>query len=42
MRVVHALTLEQMNAAITNRAAEISVEFAAKEAAAKRLIAAKR
>jgi hypothetical protein len=40
--VVHTVTLEQTNAAIANRAAEISMEFAAKEAAAKRLIAAER
>jgi hypothetical protein len=41
-RAVHAITLEQTNAAIADHAAEISVEFAANEAAAKRLIAAER
>jgi uncharacterized membrane protein len=41
-RAVCAVVLELMNAAIANRTAEISVEFASKEAAAKRLIAAKR
>jgi hypothetical protein len=41
-RAVRVVTLEQTNAAIANRAAEISVEFAAKEAAAKMLIAAER
>jgi hypothetical protein len=40
--VVRAITLEQTNAAITSRAAEISVEFAAKEAATKKLMAAER
>jgi hypothetical protein len=42
MRAVHAITLEQTNAAIASRATEISVEFAAKEAAAKKLMAAER
>jgi hypothetical protein len=41
MRAVRAITLEQMNVAIASHAAEISVEFAAKEAAAKKLMAAK-
>jgi hypothetical protein len=47
MRAVHAITLERTNAASADHAAEISMEFAAKEAAAKeaaakRLIAAER
>jgi hypothetical protein len=41
-RAVHAITLEQKNTAIANRVAELSVEFAAKEAAAKKLMAAER
>jgi hypothetical protein len=41
-RAVCTVVLEQTNAAIANRAAKISVEFAAKEVAAKRLMAAKR
>jgi hypothetical protein len=40
-REVHAITLEQTNATITSRVGEISVEFAAKEVAAKKLMAAK-
>jgi hypothetical protein len=39
-RVVRAITLEHTNAAIASHAAEISVEFTAKEAAAKKLMAA--
>jgi hypothetical protein len=41
-RVVRTVVLEQTNAAIANRAAKISVEFATKEAAAKRLMVTKR
>jgi hypothetical protein len=41
-RAVRGVILELMNAAIANRTAKISMEFASKEAAAKRLIAAKR
>jgi hypothetical protein len=41
-RVVHAITLKQTNAAIASRAIKILVEFAAKEAAAKKLMAAER
>jgi hypothetical protein len=41
-RVVCAITLEQTNATIASRAAEISVEFAAKEAATKKLMAVER
>jgi hypothetical protein len=41
-RAVLAIVIEQTNAAITNRVAEISVEFSAKEAAAKKLMAAER
>jgi hypothetical protein len=41
-RAVHTITLEQTNAAIASRVAKISVEFAAKEAAAKKLMAAER
>jgi hypothetical protein len=39
-RAVRAITLEQTNTAIASRAAKIWVEFAAKEAAAKKLMAA--
>jgi hypothetical protein len=42
MRAVGAVILEQTNAAIVNRVVKISMEFAAKEAAAKRLMAAER
>jgi hypothetical protein len=42
MRVVRAVVLEQTNTAIANRIAEISVEFAAKEVATKRLMVAER
>jgi hypothetical protein len=42
MRVVCVVVVEQTNVAIANRVAEISVEFAAKEAATKRLKAAER
>jgi hypothetical protein len=38
MRAVHAITLKQTNASITSHAAQISVEFAAKEAATKKLL----
>jgi hypothetical protein len=41
-REVRAITLELTNAAIASCAAEISVEFAAKEAAAKNLMAVER
>jgi hypothetical protein len=41
-RAVCAVVLEQKNTAITNRVTKISVEFAANDAAAKRLIATKR
>jgi hypothetical protein len=41
-RTVRAITLEQTNTAIASRAAEISVEFAAKKVAAKKLMAAER
>jgi hypothetical protein len=41
MRAVCAVVLEQTNATIANRIAEISMEFATKEVAAKRLMAAK-
>jgi hypothetical protein len=41
-RKVRAITLELTNAAIASCAAEISVEFAAKEEAAKNLMAAER
>jgi hypothetical protein len=41
-REVQAITLEQTNAAITSRVGEISVEFTAKEVAAKKLMAAER
>jgi hypothetical protein len=37
-RTIRAVVLEQTNANITNRVAEISVEFTAKEAAARRLM----
>jgi hypothetical protein len=40
MRALHAITLKQTNASIASHAAQISVEFAAKEAAAKKLMAA--
>jgi hypothetical protein len=40
IRAVRAVILEPTNATIANRVAKISVEFAAKEAAAKRLMAA--
>jgi hypothetical protein len=40
-KAVRTITLEQTNAAIADRTAEILVEFAAKEAATKRLIVAK-
>jgi hypothetical protein len=40
MRAVRAIVLEQTNVAIVNRIAEISVEFAAKETSAKRLMSA--
>jgi hypothetical protein len=40
MKAVRTSTLEQTSAAIADRAAEILVEFAAKEAATKRLIVA--
>jgi hypothetical protein len=40
MRAVRTVVLEQTNAAIANRVAEISAEFAAKEAAARELMAA--
>jgi hypothetical protein len=39
-KALRAITLEQTNAAIASRAAEISMEFAAKEAATKKLMAA--
>jgi hypothetical protein len=38
-REVREVVLEKTNAAIANRVAEISVEFAAKETAAKKLMA---
>jgi hypothetical protein len=41
-RTVRAVVLEQTNTAIANRVADISMEFTAKEAAAKRLMAAER
>jgi hypothetical protein len=41
-RAVRSITLDQKNAAIAGRTTEISVEFAAKEAVAKRLMAAER
>jgi hypothetical protein len=41
-RAICAITLEQTNASIASRATEISVEFAAKEAAAKKLMTAER
>jgi hypothetical protein len=41
-RAVHTITLKQTNAVIASRVAKISVEFAAKEAAAKKLMAAER
>jgi hypothetical protein len=40
-RVVLPVVLEHMNAAIAKRGAEITVEFAEKEVADKRLMAAK-
>jgi hypothetical protein len=42
MRALRAITLEQTKAAITDCAAEISMEFTAKEAATKKLIEAER
>jgi hypothetical protein len=41
-RVVHAITLDQTNTAIASRIAKVSVEFVAKEAAAKKQMAVKR
>jgi hypothetical protein len=41
-RAVRAVVLEQTNAAIADCVAEILVEFAAKEAASKRLMAGER
>jgi hypothetical protein len=41
-RVMRAVVLKQTNAAITKRVAKISLEFSAKEAATKRLMAAER
>jgi arginine utilization protein RocB len=40
MKAVRTITLEQTNSAIADRITEILVEFAAKEAATKRLIVA--
>jgi hypothetical protein len=40
MKAVRTITLEQTNSAIADHVAEILVEFAAKEAATKRLIVA--
>jgi hypothetical protein len=42
MRAMRAVVLERMNAAIANRVAKISVDFATKEAAARRLMAVER
>jgi hypothetical protein len=42
MRAVRAITLEQTNVAIASRTTKISVEFVAKEAAAKKLMVAER
>jgi hypothetical protein len=41
-RAVHAITLEQTNAAIASRVVKISVEFTAKEVVTKKLMAAER
>jgi hypothetical protein len=41
-RAVRTITLKQMNDAIASRAAKISMEFTAKEAAAKKLMVAER
>jgi hypothetical protein len=41
-RALHSITLEQTNTAIASRAAKISLEFATKEAATKKLMVAKR
>jgi hypothetical protein len=41
-RALHAITLERTKAAIADRTAKISVEFTAKEAATKKIIAVER